>query len=29
ETIVCSPPGPDGLPSAGVLEAAALAGADR
>ncbi|MCY1033873.1 histidinol dehydrogenase [Corallococcus sp. BB11-1] len=29
ETIVCSPPGPDGLPSAGVLAAAALAGADR
>lgn len=29
EIIVCSPPGPDGLPSAGVLAAAALAGADR
>ncbi|MFP2899745.1 histidinol dehydrogenase, partial [Corallococcus sp. 4LFB] len=29
EVIVCSPPGPDGLPSAGVLAAAALAGADR
>ncbi|CAM4160819.1 histidinol dehydrogenase [Corallococcus exiguus] len=29
EIIVCSPPGTDGLPSAGVLAAAALAGADR
>ncbi|RKI40468.1 histidinol dehydrogenase [Corallococcus sp. AB004] len=29
EIIVCSPPGPDGLPSEGVLAAAALAGADR
>ncbi|OJH34545.1 histidinol dehydrogenase [Cystobacter ferrugineus] len=29
EVIVCSPPGPDGVPSAGVLAAAALAGADR
>ena len=29
EVIVCSPPGPDGLPNAGVLAAAALAGADR
>jgi histidinol dehydrogenase len=29
EVIVCSPPGPDGKPSAGVLAAAALAGADR
>ncbi|HYH95673.1 histidinol dehydrogenase [Hyalangium sp.] len=29
EVIVCSPPGPEGLPSAGVLAAAALAGADR
>ncbi|RKG69867.1 histidinol dehydrogenase [Corallococcus sp. CA054B] len=29
EVIVCSPPGPDGLPGAGVLAAAALAGADR
>ncbi|TSC25989.1 histidinol dehydrogenase [Corallococcus sp. Z5C101001] len=29
EVIVCSPPGPDGQPSAGVLAAAALAGADR
>ncbi len=29
EVVVCSPPGPDGLPSAGVLAAAALAGADR
>ncbi|MBN8467722.1 histidinol dehydrogenase [Corallococcus exiguus] len=29
EVIVCSPPGLDGLPSAGVLAAAALAGADR
>ncbi|HEX8701191.1 MAG TPA: histidinol dehydrogenase [Myxococcaceae bacterium] len=29
EVIVCSPPGPDGLPAAGVLAAAALAGADR
>ncbi|WP_223646092.1 histidinol dehydrogenase [Corallococcus sp. EGB] len=29
EVIVCSPPGPDGLPSAGVLAAAALADADR
>ena len=29
EVIVCSPPGPDGTPSAGVLAAAALAGADR
>ncbi|QRN93485.1 histidinol dehydrogenase [Archangium violaceum] len=29
EVIVCSPPGPDGRPSAGVLAAAALAGADR
>lgn len=29
EIIVCSPPGPDGLPAAGVLAAAALAGADR
>ena len=29
EVIVCSPPGPEGRPSAGVLAAAALAGADR
>ncbi len=29
EIIVCSPPGPEGLPSPGVLAAAALAGADR
>ncbi|MFL5347677.1 MAG: histidinol dehydrogenase [Hyalangium sp.] len=29
EIIVCSPPGPEGLPAAGVLAAAALAGADR
>jgi len=29
EVIVCSPPGPDGLPSPVVLAAAALAGADR
>ncbi|MBJ6762517.1 histidinol dehydrogenase [Myxococcaceae bacterium JPH2] len=29
EIIVCSPPGPNGLPSPGVLAAAALAGADR
>ncbi|MBN9684869.1 MULTISPECIES: histidinol dehydrogenase [unclassified Corallococcus] len=29
EVIVCSPPGPDGLPGAGVLAAATLAGADR
>jgi histidinol dehydrogenase len=29
EVIVCSPPGPDGKLSAGVLAAAALAGADR
>ncbi len=29
EILVCSPPGPDGLPSAGVLAAAALAGAHR
>ncbi len=29
EVIVCSPPGQDGLPSPGVLAAAALAGADR
>ncbi len=29
EVIVCSPPGPEGKPSAGVLAAAALAGADR
>ncbi|AFE09057.1 histidinol dehydrogenase [Corallococcus coralloides DSM 2259] len=29
EITVCSPPGPDGLPGAGVLAAAALAGADR
>lgn len=29
EVIVCSPPGPDGRPSEGVLAAAALAGADR
>jgi histidinol dehydrogenase len=29
EVIVCSPPGSDGKPSAGVLAAAALAGADR
>ena len=29
EVIVCSPPGPGGLPAAGVLAAAALAGADR
>lgn len=29
EVIVCSPPGPDGQPNAGVLAAAALAGADR
>ncbi|WP_205519551.1 histidinol dehydrogenase [Pyxidicoccus caerfyrddinensis] len=29
EVIVCSPPGPDGLPHVSVLAAAALAGADR
>jgi histidinol dehydrogenase len=29
EVVVCSPPGPDGLPSAVVLAAAAVAGADR
>jgi len=29
QVIVCSPPGPDGLPAAGVLAAAALSGADR
>ncbi|MBF5044155.1 histidinol dehydrogenase [Aggregicoccus sp. 17bor-14] len=29
EVVVCSPPGPDGLPAQGVLAAAALAGADR
>jgi len=29
EVIVCSPPGPDGLPSTTVLAAAAIAGADR
>lgn len=29
EIIVCSPPGPEGVPSAGVLAAALLAGADR
>ncbi len=29
QVIVCSPPGPEGLPAAGVLAAAALAGADR
>lgn len=29
EVIVCSPPGPDGLPSGVVLAAAELAGADR
>ncbi len=29
EIIVCSPPGPDGLPPAPVLAACALAGADR
>jgi len=29
EVVVCSPPGPDGLPSAVVLAAAAIAGADR
>jgi histidinol dehydrogenase len=29
EVVVCSPPGPEGLPAAGVLAAAALAGADR
>ena len=29
EVIVCSPPGPDGMPSPVVLAAAALAGADR
>lgn len=29
EVIVCSPPGPDGVPSAVVLAAAALAGVDR
>jgi histidinol dehydrogenase len=29
EVIVCSPPGRDGRPAAGVLAAAALAGADR
>ena len=29
EVIVCSPPGPDGLPSAVVMAAAMLAGADR
>jgi histidinol dehydrogenase len=29
EVLVCSPPGPDGLPPASVLAACALAGADR
>ena len=29
EVVVCSPPGPDGLPPATVLAACALAGADR
>jgi histidinol dehydrogenase len=29
EVVVCSPPGPDGLPPAAVLAACALAGADR
>ncbi|MCE9670442.1 histidinol dehydrogenase [Myxococcus stipitatus] len=29
EVVVCSPPGPDGLPHASVLAAAVLAGADR
>ncbi len=29
EVVVCSPPGPDGLPAATILAAAALAGADR
>ncbi|MCY1022427.1 histidinol dehydrogenase [Pyxidicoccus sp. MSG2] len=29
EVIVCSPPGPDGLPHVSVMGAAALAGADR
>ncbi len=29
EVVVCSPPGPDGSPSAVVLAAAAIAGADR
>ena len=29
EVVVCSPPGPDGLPPAPVLAACALAGADR
>jgi len=29
EVVVCSPPGPDGLPSPAVLAACALAGADR
>ena len=29
EIVVCSPPGPDGVPSAVVLAAAALAGVDR
>ena len=29
EVVVCSPPGPDGVPSAVVLAAAALAGVDR
>jgi histidinol dehydrogenase len=29
EVVVCSPPGPDGLPSAVVMAAAELAGADR
>src|SRR5690606_7077707 len=29
EAVVCSPPGPDGLPPAAVLAACALAGADR
>jgi histidinol dehydrogenase len=29
EVVVCSPPGPDGAPSAVVLAAAAIAGADR
>lgn len=29
EVVVCSPPGPDGAPSAVVLAAAAVAGADR
>ncbi|HUH12537.1 MAG TPA: histidinol dehydrogenase, partial [Longimicrobiales bacterium] len=29
QVVVCSPPGPDGLPAASVLAACALAGADR